>query len=435
MIYLDGVIEMSGSLVQIRQGVSNMTGARKTGGRAYQRAWWIRSVNRPTVGETTAEYQRFSGDDMFAIYRRLKEAREGAGAFDAEQAARASRVRGWMQQQMPGNTLRDRQLNQGAWTLMHSTEPGAGLLSWTRVHVQTPAELGVEAWNASPEEAAVSVKAAARLYGGALVGIAPLNVQYVNLRQMGREIVFTDDEIPSVSDCQFAIPKRMRWCVVLAIPMDLDLLARAPTAAGEAAAALGYSQSVFAVASLAEFIRGLGYHAIPMVNDTAQSVPFAIDAGLGELGRLNKLVTPEFGPAVRLCKVFTDLPMRCDRPIDFGLAEFCRKCRQCAEACPVQALSFDAEPSFQIKGPWNNPGHEAWFEDSYKCFEYWQQMGTGCGICLAECPFTLAARAWSAEAAKVVTSLTAATDGLFRTIDQALDLDGENEPEGWWRAR
>jgi hypothetical protein len=57
-------------------------------------------------------------------------------------------------------------------------------------------------------------------------------------------------------------------------------------------------------------------------------VPFAIEAGIGELSRLNKLVTPEFGPAVRLCKVFTDLPMACDTPIDFGL-EFCKKCKKC----------------------------------------------------------------------------------------------------------
>ncbi len=107
--------------------------------------------------------------------------------------------------------------------------------------------------------------------------------------------------------------------------MDLDLLSRAPTSLGDAATGLGYSHSAFTVASLAEFIRGLGYQAIPSVNDTALSVPFAVEAGIGELSRLNKLVTPEFGPAVRLCKVFTDLPMACDKPVDFGLVEFCKK--------------------------------------------------------------------------------------------------------------
>jgi reductive dehalogenase len=142
------------------------------------------------------------------------------------------------------------------------------------------------------------------------------------------------------------------------------------------------------VASLAEFIRGLGYQAIPSVNDTAQSVPFAMEAGLGELSRLNKLVTLEFGAAVRLCKVFTDLPMECDQPVDFGLAAFCRMCKKCAEACPSRALSFDDDPSYKVRGPWNNPGHKAWFEDSYRCLQYWQKVGNGCGICIASCPYT-----------------------------------------------
>jgi len=35
-----------------------------------------------------------------------------------------------------------------------------------------------------------------------------------------------------------------------------------------------------------------------------------VDAGLGELGRNGLLVTPEFGSRVRLCKVFTELPLQ-----------------------------------------------------------------------------------------------------------------------------
>jgi reductive dehalogenase len=408
------------------------TGAGRTGGRAYKRAWWVREVDKPTIDERTSEFQRFSGGDMFALYRGLKNGLEGEGAFEAEQAAQARRLTAWMLAQTPGFSLRDRQLSQGAWTLMHSTQPGEGLLSWTRISARTPAELGVEALQAPPEEMARTVKAASRLYGAPLAGIAPMNEQYVNLRQAGREIAFEDVEFPAAGDGKFVIPKRMKWCVALAIPMDLDLLSRTPTAVGDTATALGYSQSVFAVASLAEFIRGLGYQAIPSVNDTAQSVPFAVDAGLGELSRLNKLVTPEFGPAVRLCKVFTDMPMSCDKPIDFGLAGFCVKCRKCAEACPARALSFDAEPTFETKGPWSNPGHKAWFEDSYNCFEYWQKVGTGCGICFTACPFTQAARAWSNDAVKATVSLTPATDGLFQAIDDAFPPDN-NEFECWWR--
>ena len=397
-----------------------------------KRAWWVKTVDRPTLGEKTAAFKRFSGDNIFEIYRELKSQREGAGSFEAEQAAKAARLAGWMREGKPGFRLPDHQLSEGAWTLMKAAEPGVGLLSWTRIAVRTPAELGVERYAAPPAEMANTVKAAARLYGAGLAGIAPMNEAYVNLRQGKRDIVFEDADAPAVTDKKFAIPRKMKWVVALAIPMDLDLLARAPTSLGDAATGLGYSHSAFTVASLAEFIRGLGYQAIPSVNDTALSVPFAVDAGIGELSRLNKLVTPEYGPAVRLCKVFTDLPMVCDKPVDFGLVDFCKKCKKCAEACPAGALSFDDEPSFQTAGPWNNSGHKAWFENSYACFEHWQQVDNGCGICLASCPYTKAAHAWTHGAVKAAASVAPAADGLFRIMDDALGYGKQPDPEQWW---
>jgi reductive dehalogenase len=330
---------------------------------------------------------------MFALYPRLKEERDGEGSFEAENAALTDRLSKWMRSGKRGFTLRDQQLSPGAWTLMRSTRPGDGLLSWTRIYARTPAELGVETYTETLEEMSQTVKSAARFYGAGSVGIAPMREVYVNQKEGEREIVFEDTELPAVTENKFVIPRKMRWVVAIAIPMDLSLLSQSPTAIGEAATSRGYSQSALVVASLAEFIRGLGYQAIPSINDTAQSIPFAIDAGLGELSRLNKLVTPDFGAAVRLCKVFTDMPMACDLPIRFGVEDLCRQCKQCAEACPSRALSFDDEPSFNTRGPWNNPGHKAWFEDSYKCFSYWRKVGNGCAICLASCPYTKAANA------------------------------------------
>ena len=291
---------------------------------------------------------------------------------------------------------------------MRTTIPGTGLLSWTRIQASTPAELGVEPYAESRAEMAATIKSAARFYGAGAVGIASMQEAYVNLREGDREIVFADADIPQVTEDRFIIPRKMQWVIVMAIPMDLTLLAQSPAMIGEAATSLGYSQSVLVVASLAEFIRGLGYQAIPSINDTAQSVPFAIDAGLGELSRMNKLVTPEFGASVRLCKVFTDMPMECDKPIQFGVENLCRQCKQCAEACPSHALSFEDEPSFKTRGPWNNPGHKAWFEDSYRCFSYWRKVGNGCAICLASCPYTKA--------------VNAKTRGLVHLQD----------PEQWW---
>ncbi len=415
-----------------------VTGA-GTGSNVRKRARWIKVVDRPTLGEKTADFKRFSGRDMFALYPPLKTQREGAGSFEAEQASKAKRLVAWISERKPGYSLPDQQLSEGAWTVMRSARPGTGLLSWTRTPVRTPTEPGAQRYTALPEEMAAIVKAAARLYGARLAGIAPMNESYVNLqvpredeKEKDKDIVFEDVDVPAVTDTRFVIPRKMKWVIAIAIPMDLDLLSRAPTALGDAASALGYSHSAFVVSSLAVFIRGLGYEAIPCVNDTAQSIPFALDAGIGELGRLNKLVTPEFGPAVRLCKVFTDLPMAFDKPVDFGLVQFCKNCKKCAESCPSRALSFDDEPSFKTRGPWNNPGHKAWFEDSYKCFQYWQKSGSACGICLVSCPYAKGAQAWIHEGVKAAASMAPATDGVFRIMDNAFGYGKQRDPEQWW---
>jgi len=410
------------------------------GAEVFPRAWSVKSVDKPTLGEKNSAFTRFSGANMFQIYQSLKTARDGKGAFEAEEANTAERTAEWIQKGIPGFRLRDLQLGAGAWTLMHSTKPGEGLLSWTRISVKTPAELGVPPYTAPAEEAALTVKAAARFYGAGLAGIAPMNEGYINRNQTGKEgkagleISIEDADVPSVTTQKFVIPRKMKWVVAIAIPMDLDLLRRAPTALGDAATGLGYSDSAFVAASLAEFIRGLGYQAIPSVNDTALSVPFAVEAGLGELSRLNKMVSSEFGAAVRLCKVFTDLPMACDKPIDCGIVEFCKRCKKCAEACPSGALSFDDEPSFKTRGPWNNPGHKAWFEDSYKCYEFWQQVGGGgCGVCLASCPFTKAAGGWLHATVESTVSMTPVADHFFRIMDDALGYGKQpGDIEQWW---
>ena len=410
-----------------------------TGSNQRKRARWVKTVVRPTLGETNADYKRFSGFDMFALYRPLKTQHEGTGSFEAEQVSKAKRLIAWTNEKKPGFSLPDQKLSEGAWTVMRSSRPGTGLLSWTRTPGRTSTEPSAQRYTASPEEMANTVKAAARLYGARLVGIAPMNESYVNLqvprqdeKEKDKDIVFEDVDVPEVTDTKFVIPRKMKWVVAIAIPMDIELLARTPTPLGDAASALGYSHSAFVVSSLAVFIRGLGYEAIPCVNDTAQSIPFALDAGIGELSRLNKLVTPEFGPAVRLCKVFTDLPMAYDKPVDFGLVEFCKTCKKCAEVCPSRALSFDDEPSFKTKGPWNNPGHKTWFEDSYKCFEYWQKSGSACGVCLASCPYTKGDQAWIHDAVKATASIAPAADGVFRIMDNAFGYGKQHDPEQWW---
>lgn len=186
----------------------------------------------------------------------------------------------------------------------------------------------------------------------------------------------------------------------------------------------------FLAGSLAEFIRALGYHAIPCGNDTALSIPLAIDAGLGQLGRHERLITPEFGPLVRLCKVFTDMPLKPDKPIDFGVTEFCEVCKKCARACPAGALSFGSRT---FKGPSKstNPGALKWYSDPEKCLRHWAEIGTNCGICMSVCPFSKGAL-WVHNVIRWFIENMPSLDPLWAWFDDALGYGAHWDPEEFW---
>jgi len=59
-------------------------------------------------------------------------------------------------------------------------------------------------------------------------------------------------------------------------------------------------------------------------------------AGLGTIGLSHMLITPEYGPRVRLVSIFTSAPIPGDRLIK---GELCNGCGLCARLCPVQAFT------------------------------------------------------------------------------------------------
>lgn len=62
----------------------------------------------------------------------------------------------------------------------------------------------------------------------------------------------------------------------------------------------------------------------------------AVMAGLGCIGRNNLLVTPEFGPRIRLRAMLTDHTMPATAPVHF---DPCRDCSMpCMEACPQESF-------------------------------------------------------------------------------------------------
>ena len=135
---------------------------------------------------------------------------------------------------------------------------------------------------------------------------------------------------------------------------------------------------------------------------------------------------------MRLAKVLTNLPMETDKRIHFGLLEFCKICKRCAEACPSKALSFKDEPDYEVKGEWNNPGHQAWFEDSTRCYEFWHESTTGCGICVAVCPWTKKDKTMIHSIVKTASAKIPILDGFFTTMDKAFGYGRQKDARKWW---
>jgi reductive dehalogenase len=192
------------------------------------------------------------------------------------------------------------------------------------------------------------------------------------------------------------IPKEIKYAIVVAHEEDYPSLKTAPSAASYAGILnFGYQKVVHIVAPIAEFIRGIGFHAIPTVGDTCLKVPMAIDAGLGEDARNGMVISPEYGPRIRIGAILTDLPLSTDHPITFGVHEFCSECKKCAQACPGQAISFgdrtNGENPNDVDAPTTsgNPGALRWIRNQDRCVTYRLTVGGFCGICRRVCPWNL----------------------------------------------
>jgi len=245
--------------------------------------------------------------------------------------------------------------------------------------------------NISPVDLTKYVKRAGKFLGATNVGITKFDPHWVlknGARVMGPQDQVTKENLKLTP---IVLPEDVKYCIVFTIEMDPTGIRNAPNFLEVTSVGLGYSQMTALSASMAQFIRNLGYIALPSTNDTGLSIPLAIDAGLGAQGRNGILLTPEFGPRVRICKVFTNMPLLPDEPdypfID-KINKFCKGCKKCAEACEAEALSFADEPSSEPVCTSNNPGVKKWFADTNACYGIWVKHGTDCGNCIQVCPFS-----------------------------------------------
>lgn len=163
------------------------------------------------------------------------------------------------------------------------------------------------------------------------------------------------------------------------------------------------------LSGIAEYARGIDYHAwirsrlkqlvrihrelFPKghargVVDTAPILErqYAVEAGLGRIGKNTMLIHPQFGSKLFLAVLLSTEMLELDQPIPIKDDRFpCDSCQNCLQACPTAALV------------------EPYVLDARRCLNYWtiehrgeipseirQKMGDrffGCDLCQQVCPW------------------------------------------------
>ncbi|MBI2305586.1 MAG: reductive dehalogenase [Chloroflexi bacterium] len=336
--------------------------------------FFTRRAQRPTY-EVVGELERFDErDNIFArrslkpntpeyeayynLHPELREKDEDIRAYDEPQMVRTQR-----EKHFPHNPLA-RALGAAVRVSDYLGDKGDGPLAPGRAE-------------ADPERMARNIKGLARYWGADMVAISTLNPAWVYSHN-GRWFY---------QGARWGEPVNLdhRYAITLGFAHHWDMLL---AGRGSSMAAAFETQHIYSLMSLigirlASYIRALGYPARTqhVTNYQVLQVPIAIDAGMGELGRLGFMVTKEYGPSIRLVTVTTDLPLATDAPVDIGVQDFCQRCRKCADACPTGAVPHDDKVVVR--------GVRKWQIDPYRCYRYWHvRGGISCYMCMSVCPWT-----------------------------------------------
>jgi len=141
---------------------------------------------------------------------------------------------------------------------------------------------------------------------------------------------------------------------------------------------------------LADKIKERGFNAIPAGQQQDENfrtpLPFktlATRAGLGWIGKSAALITKEYGNAIRLGGVLTNMPFETGTPVN---KSYCGDCEECVKNCPGKAITGNLwSLGMDRDDLLNAPQCKKTVIERGKIFDVTE--GT-CGICLSVCPWT-----------------------------------------------
>ena len=227
----------------------------------------------------------------------------------------------------------------------------------------------------SPALASELIKKVAHHFGATMVGITTIEPDWC----------YNYDLRGSENRGTYEVPEHWKYVIAFGVPHQWEQVNSNPNCGTSFDA---YSRTSIAARRLETFIKSLGYPArrhSPMDGYDLIAVPYLVKAGLGQQGRHGIVITPETGSNFRVAFVTTSLELEIDKPIDFGVKEFCEHCKICAEICPSESISF-AESNREMY----TRGYRHWEINQTSCYNFWMQSmgGMGCRLCLIACPYS-----------------------------------------------
>jgi Pyruvate/2-oxoacid:ferredoxin oxidoreductase delta subunit len=176
------------------------------------------------------------------------------------------------------------------------------------------------------------------------------------------------------------------WIILMACVMDQRELVKLPPTAEDMSSAdevaRQFNRLARACKQLTAWIRNQGWQAEarpgPWSGDFTM-IPAAIEAGFGQLGKHGSLINDKYGASFRLASVTTNMPLQADNPRDIAVDDVCETCTICTDLCPPDAIYSEKQ---LVRG------EHKWYVNFDKCLPYFNDT-LGCGICIANCPWSL----------------------------------------------
>ncbi|MCM1566789.1 MAG: reductive dehalogenase [Dehalobacter sp. 4CP] len=280
-----------------------------------------------------------------------------------------------------------------------------------------------------PEQMSQHIKDAAYFLRADEVGIGKMpEYAYYTHKAPSQDDLLKDDLSKSIP-----VTERLPYVIVVMIDQHLETMLASTGYDGISASQSMRSYHTTGVVAviLANYIRGLGYNARAhhFTNYASVMPPLIMAAGMGELSRTGDCtVHPRLGFRHKVAAVTTDLPLVPDKPIDFGLLDFCRVCAKCADNCPSGAITQDRDLV-------EYNGYMRWNSDFKKCTEFrvTNKEGSSCGRCMKVCPWNSKEKSWFHTAGTWIGSKGEASASLLKKIDDMFGYGEEQiERYKWW---